>query len=140
MWERTADSVTASRSTRRRPELSSTLATARRGSERATVVAAGSTSPLEGLPADAIKQRVSVLQTLAIEAGDRGDWLTAADHFEEAYVFTPDNMVLAYKAGEAANDQQNKAQEKRQIAPTPRRGGRGAGNTRGCVWRDTHSH
>ena len=61
------------------------------------------TSPIADLPKDAIDARVKELQRMAIEAGERGDWLTAADAFEEAYVFTPDNLVLAYKAGEASN-------------------------------------
>ncbi|WP_146157261.1 MYXO-CTERM sorting domain-containing protein [Enhygromyxa salina] len=59
-------------------------------------------STVAGLPPAAVTARIAKLQKIGKEAADRGDWLSAADAFEEAYVLAPDNLVLAYKTGDAA--------------------------------------
>ncbi|KIG18451.1 cell wall surface anchor family protein [Enhygromyxa salina] len=59
-------------------------------------------SSVAGLPPQAVAARVAKLQKIGKETGDRGDWLSAADAFEEAYLLAPDNLVLAYKTGDAA--------------------------------------
>ncbi|PRQ02833.1 hypothetical protein ENSA5_20100 [Enhygromyxa salina] len=53
-------------------------------------------------PPQAVAARVAKLQQLGNAAAARGDWLSAADAFEEAYVLAPDDLTLAFKTGDAA--------------------------------------
>jgi MYXO-CTERM domain-containing protein len=53
-------------------------------------------------PASIIAARVRTLETSAAAMGGRGDWLSAANAYEEAYVLTPGNQLLAFKIGNAA--------------------------------------
>ncbi len=67
-----------------------------------TAIAPAGFNPAAGLPPQAVQARIAKLQKLAKEAGDRGDWKSAADAFEEAYILAPDNLGMAYKTGDAA--------------------------------------
>lgn len=71
-------------------------------------VAGGSALPPPGsnpsavYPPPAVQARIAKLQRIAKETSDRGDWLSSADAWEEAYVLGPDNIGTAYKVGDAA--------------------------------------
>lgn len=53
-------------------------------------------------PAAIISARVKALQRSATAAGARGDWFSAAQALEEAYVLMPTDHLLAFEVGEAA--------------------------------------
>jgi MYXO-CTERM domain-containing protein len=59
-------------------------------------------NPAATLPPQAVQARIAKLQRIAKETGDRGDWKSAADAFEEAYILAPENLGMAYKTGDAA--------------------------------------
>jgi tetratricopeptide (TPR) repeat protein len=68
----------------------------------ATAIAPAGFNPGASFPPQAVQARIATLQRIAKETGDRGDWKSAADAFEEAYVLAPENLALAYKTGDAA--------------------------------------
>jgi MYXO-CTERM domain-containing protein len=59
-------------------------------------------NPAANFPPSAVQARLAKLQKLAKATSDRGDWLSAADAYGEAYGLAPDNLTFAYKAGDAA--------------------------------------
>jgi tetratricopeptide (TPR) repeat protein len=69
----------------------------------AAAIAPTGQNPAAAFPPQAVQARIAKLQRIAKETGDRGDWKSAADAFEEAYMLAPDNLGLAYKAGDAAS-------------------------------------
>jgi MYXO-CTERM domain-containing protein len=68
----------------------------------AVAIAPAGANPAAAFPPQAVQARITKLQRIAKETGDRGDWKSAADAFEEAYILAPDNLALAYKTGDAA--------------------------------------
>jgi MYXO-CTERM domain-containing protein len=68
----------------------------------ATAIAPSGFNAGASFPPQAVQARIATLQRIAKETGDRGDWKSAADAFEEAYVLAPENLALAYKTGDAA--------------------------------------
>lgn len=68
----------------------------------AVAIAPPGANPAAALPPQAVQARITKLQRIAKETGDRGDWKSAADAFEEAYILAPDNLAFAYRAGDAA--------------------------------------
>jgi MYXO-CTERM domain-containing protein len=64
--------------------------------------AGGAPAPGANAPAPVVDARVDKLLGIGDEAGERNDWLTTADAFEEAYVLKPTDQLLAFLAGEAA--------------------------------------
>ena len=70
------------------------------GSSAAAMMPSGPVEPLA--PASIIAARVKALQRSAASAGQRGDWFSAAELLEEAYVLMPNNQLLAFEIGDAA--------------------------------------
>jgi MYXO-CTERM domain-containing protein len=58
-------------------------------------------NPSATLPPQSVQARLAKLQKLAKDASDRGDWKSAADAYEEAFTLAPDNLLMAFKTGEA---------------------------------------
>lgn len=54
------------------------------------------------IPAELIARRVKQLDAEAAAMGKRGDWLSAANAYEEAYTLDPENWGIAFKVGDAA--------------------------------------
>jgi tetratricopeptide (TPR) repeat protein len=69
----------------------------------AVAIAPVGANPAASLPPQAVQARITKLQRIGKETGERGDWKSAADAFEEAYILAPDNLGFAYKAGDAAS-------------------------------------
>jgi tetratricopeptide (TPR) repeat protein len=68
-----------------------------------TVAVAPIGSKAPTFPPQAVQARITKLQRIGKETAERGDWKSAADAFEEAYILAPDNLAFAYKAGDAAS-------------------------------------
>jgi tetratricopeptide (TPR) repeat protein len=67
-----------------------------------TAIAPVGANPAAAFPPQAVQARLTKLQRIGKETSERGDWKSAADAFEEAYILAPDNLSFAYKAGDAA--------------------------------------
>lgn len=64
----------------------------------------GATAPVEGAaaaPPAIIATRVRELEAIAANVSKRGDWLSAAQAFEEARNLAPNNLLLTFKLAEA---------------------------------------
>jgi len=54
------------------------------------------------IPPELIARRVKLLEADAAAMGKRGDWMSAANTLEEAFILDPDNWGIAFKLGDAA--------------------------------------